>query len=196
VTTERLGLTQLTAAIGRPLALAKGLDGRLDEARAEMEKALALWRDNKILEGLGRASWARLLTWSGDLDAAEREARAAEPPLSLTPPLRAMALAALAEVLLLRGDAARALEAAREAHEALERLGAMGDGEALTRLVWAEALRATGDLRGARDAILKARDRLLARADRIIDGATRARFLEGVPENARTIALARLLAER
>ena len=58
------------------------------------------------------------------------------------------------------------------------------------RLVYAQALRATGDAAGARGAIEAARARLLGRATKIQDAAFRASFLERVPENARTLALA------
>jgi hypothetical protein len=59
------------------------------------------------------------------------------------------------------------------------------------RLVRAEALHATGALDAARAAIADARTRLLAAADRIADPARRTGFLEDVPRNARTLALAR-----
>ncbi|KYF54461.1 hypothetical protein BE08_12935 [Sorangium cellulosum] len=55
----------------------------------------------------------------------------------------------------------------------------------------AEALAASGDMRRARAAIALGRDRLLERAGKIANRAWRACFLENVPENARTLALAR-----
>jgi tetratricopeptide (TPR) repeat protein len=130
-----------------------------------------------------------MLGMSGDLEAAEREARAAlavDPP----PPIRAHALATLAEVLLRRGDHAAALAAAREAIDLLDTLGALEEGEALVRLIYAEALHASADRRAA-SAILDARDHLLDRAAKIRDPILRRSFLERVPENARTIACAR-----
>jgi len=56
--------------------------------------------------------------------------------------------------------------------------------------VHALALKATGDGDGARAAIAAACDRLTERANKINDPARRASFLESVPENARTMALA------
>jgi hypothetical protein len=62
---------------------------------------------------------------------------------------------------------------------------------AFVRLIHAEALHATGAHDAARSAIASARDRLLAIASRITDPGHRQSFLEAVPENARTITLAR-----
>ncbi|HWU89323.1 MAG TPA: hypothetical protein VN253_18800, partial [Kofleriaceae bacterium] len=62
---------------------------------------------------------------------------------------------------------------------------------AFVRLAHAEALHATGALDAARAAIGEARAHLLAIADRIPAGEPRQRFLEQIPENARTFALAR-----
>jgi hypothetical protein len=59
------------------------------------------------------------------------------------------------------------------------------------RLAHAEALHATGARDAAARAIADARARLLAIAGRIAAPDYRASFLEAVPENARTLALAR-----
>ena len=64
------------------------------------------------------------------------------------------------------------------------------EGEARIRLVWAEALRAAGQLDEAHQAIVAAKQRLEERAARIGSPALRASYLENVPENARTLALA------
>jgi hypothetical protein len=63
---------------------------------------------------------------------------------------------------------------------------------AFVRLAHAEALAAAGDQPAACAAITVARARLLAIADRIPDPDYRKSFLEEVPENARTLALASL----
>jgi hypothetical protein len=57
--------------------------------------------------------------------------------------------------------------------------------------VHAEALHATGNTEAARAAIEVARASLLARAAKIKDPSWRASFLDRVPENARTLELAR-----
>ncbi|XXY50110.1 hypothetical protein WME91_03035 [Sorangium sp. So ce269] len=105
------------------------------------------------------------------------------------PPLRAAALAVLAEALLGLGRAGEALAAAGEAMSMLESLGTVEEGESLVRLAQAESLAANGDVAGARAAIFAARDRLLARAATVGDPALRELFLAR-RENARTLALA------
>ena len=62
--------------------------------------------------------------------------------------------------------------------------------EALTRLVYAECLRANNEPDLAREAILAAREHLTTRAALIEDPDWRRRFLEDISENARTLALA------
>jgi hypothetical protein len=59
----------------------------------------------------------------------------------------------------------------------------------MVRLAHAEALAATGAREEARVALLAARERLLARAERIAEPAWRHRFLQDVPVNARVLAL-------
>jgi hypothetical protein len=62
---------------------------------------------------------------------------------------------------------------------------------AFVRLVHAEALHATGAHDAARSAIGDARARLLAIAERIGHPDYKQSFLENIPENVRTLALAR-----
>jgi hypothetical protein len=93
--------------------------------------------------------------------------------------------------LLAQGRAAEALAAAEEAMKQYEALGAFGFRGAYARLVHAEALAATGDHARASKALFAARERLVIQAARIGDLALRRGFLEDLPENARTLALAR-----
>jgi hypothetical protein len=108
--------------------------------------------------------------------------------------MQIVAKGTLADVLLARGRPAEALTHAREAMQMLVSTGRLEEGEALVRLAHAEALEATGDHAAARAAVAEARDRLLAIAERI-DESRRTTFLENVPENARTLALARTWLE-
>ena len=64
----------------------------------------------------------------------------------------------------------------------------------MIRLALAEALVATGDRKAARGVIERARDRLLARAEKITDPEWRKSFLENIPDHRRTLALAIELA--
>ena len=107
------------------------------------------------------------------------------------PPVHAHALAILAETLLSREQPAEALAPAAEAVRVLESLGGIEEGEALVRLVHAEALAATGKVDEARAGIARARDRLLERAARISDPKMRTSFLHNVAENVRTVARAK-----
>jgi hypothetical protein len=79
----------------------------------------------------------------------------------------------------------------REPLQALDEQGGRGFRVARTRLVAAEALAAVGEAVEAHRLLAYARADLLARAGRITAPDLRQSFLEAVPENARTLALAR-----
>jgi tetratricopeptide (TPR) repeat protein len=188
---ERLGLAAFAALARCNLGMARRALGALDDARAiEAEAATAFAaQGDRRMEGVSRNNLAIILTDAGDLAGAEREARAAIEILATNGPARAYALATLARVQLERGESAPALATAREA--ALAALGGIEEGESAVMLVHAEALAAAGDRAGALLAIARARTRLGARAQRIADPARRASFLRRVPDNARTLELAR-----
>ena len=188
---DQMGLTALSPSAKENLGMALAGQERWAEARAFAVEAVEAFRaqGHRRMEAGALIYLALMLSMSGDHEAAEREARAAlavDPP----PPIGAHALATLAEILLRRGDPAAALAAAREAIDLLDTLGALEEGEALVRLVYAEALHASTDRRAA-SAILDARDHLLARAAKIRDPVLRRSFLERVSENARTVDRAR-----
>ncbi len=165
--------------------------GALDKAYA-LARQLAesgQARDNQPEEARGRWVLAEVLRRRGDLDAAERELQTA---LALAMPLEHPGvLATRAALRVAQGHAAEALAAAEEAMARDAAMGGCGMFRgAFVRLAHAEALHATGAHDAARAAIARARARLLAIADRISDPDYRASFLEQVPENARTLALA------
>jgi tetratricopeptide (TPR) repeat protein len=166
--------------------------GALDEARALAAQLVEHGRaqGNPLAEGRGHWVLAEVLRRAGDLDAADRESAVA---LGMAVPLdRPGVLGTLAMLRLAGGRAADALAAAEEATAACAAMGGCGQYRgAFVRLARAEALHATGALEAAREAIADARARLLATADEIPDPGFRASFLEAVPENARTLALAR-----
>jgi hypothetical protein len=180
--------------------------GTLTQARDLLIDAVAYFKahEDRRLEGSARAALAEAHVLAGDLEAAERQAALAKEALALFPPLRVSASAVLAEVRLARGEADAALRLAREAVGLLDTLndstqrtrvgagaGARANAhEPLARLVYARALHAAGDEAGARMAIGRARDRLLARAQLIGDAGWRASFLQNVAANARTLELA------
>jgi len=126
----------------------------------------------------------------GDLDAAEREIQIA---LGMAVPLEHPGvLGSLSALRLAQGRAEEALAAAQDAMARCAAIGGCGMFRgAFVRLTHAEALHATGAHAAARRAITAARTHLFTIADRIADPGYRASFLENVPENGRTLALAR-----
>ncbi|WP_437785660.1 serine/threonine-protein kinase [Sorangium sp. So ce1097] len=194
---ERLALANTVAHAKENLGRALLHLGALEEARAlEVEaRRHFVAAGQRRLEGGTYIYLAEAFRLAGDLAAAEAEARRACELLADTPPLAPCVLATLANVLLAQGRAAEALELAGRAAElaaaVVTSLGHLETGESLVYLVHAEALAASGDMPRARAAIALGRDRLLERAGKIANRAWRACFLENVPENARTLALAR-----
>jgi tetratricopeptide (TPR) repeat protein len=189
---EKMGLGNVVAYCRNNLGLALARRGALDEARRVETDALHAFKK----QGDGRLAHsshvylALIRLQSGDVAGAERDARAAVEFFHKASGLRAFALATLAQVLLASGRAAEALERAREAKSILDAAGSIEEGDALVRLTLAEAMSAAGRDVDARDSISDARERLLARAEKILDPSLRRSFLERVPENARTIARA------
>jgi hypothetical protein len=187
---ERMMLSNLIAASKHNLGLALARNGSPESGRQVEEEAAAAYRaqGDPRMEGSCRIYLALVAADAGDAAAAEREARAAVEILDGAPPARAQALAVLARALLVLGRAAEAHDAAVEAAALLESLGGIDEGEALVRLALVETLESVGKRDEAGAALAIARDRLLARAERIENAALRASFLERVPENAGTLA--------
>jgi len=194
---ERLGrLWHASATAKHNLGMVLARVGAYAEAQQVEHEAMEAFktRGERRMEGKSRVFLAEIFLLAGDLDAATREATTAVKTLSVAPPAKAYALAVAAQVQLARGDAEGALRDATEADRLLQQVGGLDEGEAVVRLIHAEALHATGRQADAVSAIHAARDRLLERAERIRDEALRRSFLEHVPENARTLSLARAWA--
>jgi hypothetical protein len=101
-------------------------------------------------------------------------------------------LGTLAQLRLAQGRAEEALAAAEDAIARCAAMGGCGVFRgAFVRLAHAEAQHAGGAHDAARRTIAEARARLLAISRRIPDPTYRRSFLDDVPENARTLALAR-----
>jgi hypothetical protein len=184
--------------IMRPFSLAWLLADRgiCDEARVWASRLVASGRAGGLpfVEAIGNWVLAEVARRTGELDAAEAGIEAALAVLSRASPLdHPGALATLAAVRLAQGRPAEGLAAAEEG---MAKAGAMGAcsfffRDAFLRLTHAECLEATGDHGAARTAISEARAWVLAVADKIGDPAYRTTFLENVPENRRTLELAR-----
>jgi ATP/maltotriose-dependent transcriptional regulator MalT len=143
------------------------------------------------LEGNSRSYLAEILLRMGETEAAEAQVRRAVELLDATKPGQLLARATLANVLLAEGRPAEALAEAREARALVATMSMIDEGRALANLVYAEALQASGEDALARAAIAEARDKILAMAARIVDPDRRRGFIEDVPENMRTMDLAR-----
>ena len=145
---------------------------------------------DRALESAARSYLAEILARLEQPEDAEREAREAALLASAAPGLRCYALAVLAGLLIAGGRGREAQGHAEEAMRLLTELGGIEEGEALVRLALAEALHANGELDRSRDAIRAARGSVLAASQSIEDPERRRRFLENVPENARTLTRA------
>ena len=191
---DQMGLHALSLLADHHLGLVLARQGRLDEARSIEAGAMLMFstQSSARREGNARVYLAMILLLLGEEGSAELQARTAVELLAKTPTRRAVALATLAEVLIVSRRPGDALAAATEAVGLLAPAGVLDEGESQVRLVHAEALAATGDHAGARVAIGAARERLLARAAVIHDRPLRDGFLTRIPENARTIDLAQL----
>lgn len=185
---KRLGLWNVAAVAMSHLSKAHLALGRLTEAEIAAHKAVEAFRQqgDERMEAVSRAYLALVLGASGAHGQAEQEAREAVAALGSVPTLEPFALAVLARALLGAGRVEGALEPARRA---VASAAVAEEGETLIRLVHAEALEAVGERAGAREAITAAHDRLMARASGIASERWRKSFLEGDPENARTLAL-------
>ena len=177
------------------LGLVLARRGALDEARTLEDEAtheFASYGDRRMVADC-RIFSAMIALLGGDPAASATAARSVVEDVEAFPRARATAGAVLADARLHQGRAADALEAAKASMELRGSLQHRDDGDALIRVVYAEALDAAGDHEGARAAGKAAREDLLARAEKITDPTLRKSFLSGVPEHARTLALAERL---
>jgi serine/threonine protein kinase/tetratricopeptide (TPR) repeat protein len=190
---ERMGLNHVLLGARANLGVLLSKRGADAEARTTMLEVVkeSIAEGDRRFEAAARTHLSSILLASGDLTGAVREARAAIEMTLPSAPQRAFALATLARAQLACERPLAALEAAEQAMDLLVALGGIEEGESLVRLVFAEAKKATGDEEGAVAAIAAARERLQARALLIKDAAFRQSFLREVPENARTLRLAR-----
>jgi tetratricopeptide (TPR) repeat protein len=189
----RLGLPRVVATAQQNLGLAIARRGAFDAA-VELERAS--YQSFEQQGDFRRAGCSLLYRAcielaAGRLADAEASAGRAAEMLANNPPLRCNALAVMAQIALEQGDAARAYHDASQAHALFLQLGSIDEGESRVRLVYAEALHASGHVEHARSAIADARASLSSRAAKIQDETRRAAFLDAIPEHARTLALAR-----
>jgi hypothetical protein len=178
---RRFMLSWLYADLGA-LAQARTLAAQLAESGRAHQNPLEAARGSWVL--------AEVLRRDGELDGAERAIGVA---LAMAIPLDSPGvLATLSALRLAQGRAEEALAAAEDAMARCQAMGGCGMFRgAFVRLVHAEALHATGAHDAARRAIAEAHARLLTIAGKIAEPSYRTSFLGRVPENARTLTLAR-----
>ncbi|UQA55411.1 ATP-binding protein [Polyangium aurulentum] len=190
---NRFGLYNVRARIQHNLGNVLAHLGELEGARKVEEEALAAFvtQGDYWHEVAARIYLVHILLGLGRVEEAEQQvSRAVDLSLGVQP-LRCSAALARARVLLVQGNGREAHLAALGAMYSMQKLGSIEEDEPLLRLTFAEASWAAGLSSMARVAIGTARQRLLDRAAQIKDPAWRRSFLENVPENARTIELAR-----
>jgi hypothetical protein len=166
----------------------------LDEAQRAAERLVRLGESRRLLMEEGRGRWvlAEVLRRKRSYEAAEHQIQAA---LAILASISAHDIPGILSTLcFVRLAQGRVAEALATAEDAIARCGAIGScgffRTSFVRLAHAEALEAAGDMAAACAAIRVARARLLAIVDRIADPGYQKSFLENVPENARTLALA------
>jgi tetratricopeptide (TPR) repeat protein len=191
--TERYGLPNVRARVQQNLGRVLAHMGELEEARRIEEEALvAFFAQGDYWFGVtSRIHLAHILLRMDRLEEAAKEAQEASGMVRGFSPLSCSAAIAIASVALRQGQALAAMSLTTMALHSMNMLGKLEEDEGLARLLFAEAAWASGSQGRAREAIAVARKRVLDRAEKIEDPAWRRSFLERVPENARTLELAR-----
>ena len=181
-------IAPVRANLGFALARLGDLDQALEIETAALAQCVS--ESYRRFELASHIYLAVIYALRAELSRASEHVQAALDASASAPPIRAYALAIFADIQVARGTAAEGYAAAAEAMGILEELEGVEEGEALIRLVHAQALEARGQGIEAQSRIVEARQRLLERADRITDARLRRSFLDHIPEHARTLAMA------
>jgi hypothetical protein len=178
---------------GLPLALV--LAEGADESWRDEAEALALegmeGTHNLLHKGMAHLVLARLAARRHRLTEAETRMREVFQMLTLFPPYLLFARRDFVTFLLGQGRAEEARRVARLGVEELERMGGSGVHAVPMYLALAEACLARGEDTEGESALREALRAVRARAGDLSEPETRERFLSQVPENARTLELAR-----
>jgi hypothetical protein len=168
------------------------LSGSPEAAHQEEARALALhWAGapspNPALSGMVSMALCRL---TSDPREAEAHGRKACEPMGLLF-FEHHAYLALSNMLLSQGRASEARQVATRGAQEWAKTEGTGIGTVAVYVTLAEACFAEGDVEAGEAALRQAVQGLEARCEDIPDMAARERFLRQVPENARTLDLAR-----
>ncbi|MFO0589985.1 MAG: serine/threonine-protein kinase [Polyangiaceae bacterium] len=180
------------------LGLALARLGELEDALEVEKRAFeqCVRQENHRFAAVAQIYLALIYGMGESLEEARQMARAAVEATENAPAIRAYALAVMAQALLGQKRRSESAEAAQMAMELLSKLDGAEECEALIRLIHARAVAETTSPRQAAELIVDARARLVARANRISDPRWRESFLRNIPENAQTLALAKLWGDR
>lgn len=189
---QRMGLSNSIPIAQAQLGRALESFGKYSEAEALLHEAIEALdhHGNNRLAGVVRCYLAQIYLNQNKLDEAESTANEAVAILDAVLPMRPSALATLAMVRLARREPDQALSLAERANEGVGEGTRLNFGEALVRLSYVLALRASGQNETARARVIDAARRLRERASLISDPELKELFLTAVSENARTLELA------
>ncbi len=190
---RRVGLRYLLGYTGLPLALVLA-EGAEESWRDEAE-ALALegleGTHNLLHEGMAHLVLAKLAARRHRVTEAEARMGEVFQMLALFPPYLLFARRDFVTFLLAQGRAEEARRVAMLGVEELERMGGAGVHAVPMYLGLAESCFAQGDGTAGERALREAVRAVRARAGDLSEPEARERFLSHVPENARTLELAR-----
>jgi tetratricopeptide (TPR) repeat protein len=174
------------------LGYAVAMQGRLEEARACLDEALAIARaSGQVRLGF----WARLYLLRASLGAGSAEAAlslADESGAAGERGVRILALCCAARACQEGGQLAEAARHAEQAFDELRAAGPIEEEEAEVYLVRAQSLRALGRHEDAADAARQGCSRVRDLASRIADPELQRSFLERVPAHRALLSLTRL----
>jgi len=192
VAAERMGLGHTLAGIRQNLGRALSLLGRFTDARRVLGEAIAAFdkHGDRRMSGASRAYLAKASCDAGELDAAEREARAAILSLEQAPALRAFACGVLGRPWWARGGR-RKRSCTLEKRWTSSRRTTPGRRRDLAASGPREALHAVGDADAARNALALVRERLLDRASASFERTGGRASSRTFPRDARTLELAK-----
>jgi tetratricopeptide (TPR) repeat protein len=190
---QRLKLPNVIAVANHNMGLVLARRGVLKKAYEIEALAASAFQSqgDPRMEANAQCYLAEILLLAADTQGALQRVNAAVKLAGDFPPMRMYALGMLAQIKLAQKEQRDALDTAREAVALLDSLGSIEEGDTLVRLVSAEALYACGYGEEAISAIKLAKSHLLSQSDKISSSHWRQSFLENVPENARTMSLAR-----
>jgi tetratricopeptide (TPR) repeat protein len=191
---QRLGAPRLSHHVKTHVAMVLAWSPEKAQQEQARELALELLKEqvpNSLLPGRMSLVLSKVAVARGELREAETLARRASELLVPYLPYRLLARTTLSASLLVQGRISEAREEARLAVQELEQLGGAGFAALRSYLALAEACFADEDTEAGEPALRRALLSLRTRANDIPDLERRKLLLHRVPENVRTLELAR-----